>query len=325
MGNEAATTRLRPGMVIAGCWAVEDVLGRGRHAVVYRAEHVVLRYGVAIKMFEPHTSSSDEERANARESFHHEARVARRVHHPNVVRVLEVGATEDATPFLVTELVVGEPLDAHLERELLRVPQAIDLGIQLGAALAGLAEHGIVHQDVRPANVLLGTSALGGIAVKLCDMGLARASDDDDPIDGACVRGSLRYLAPERVRSFGIDARTDVYGAGTSMYEALTGRPPVRGTHPDEILASILADPPLPIRDERSDCPWELEAIIRKALAKRPEDRFACAEDMRAALSALARDLAIPTGAAAWQVPGVPRACAHSYGVSATAAATGRR
>ncbi|MDQ3030987.1 MAG: serine/threonine protein kinase [Myxococcota bacterium] len=302
--------RLRPGMLIAGRWAVGDVLGRGKHAVVYRAAHADERYRVALKLFEPDCVSPREEQLAARARFEHEAKVARRVRHPNVVRVLEVGTSEDGAPFLVEEIVEGESLEQRLERELLTVPQVFDLARQSLAGLEGLAAEGIVHRDLRPANVMLGTHELGGVAVKLCDLGLAR--DADDPPDDVRhasenVLGSPKYLAPEQVRSFGVDARCDLYALGAVMYEALAGRAPVRGSHPDEILASILSDEPLPLQSERADCPLELESLISKALAKRPEDRFPSASEMAGALRDLARALSVPSGMVAWKAPGVRR------------------
>lgn len=303
--DDARRGLLRPGTLVAGRWAIGDVLGRGAHAVVYRAAHAERRHVVALKHFEPGgayrpaygTESGDgaEESARERARFAREARLASRVRHPNLVRVLELGESERGAPFLVSELVVGETLAERLARGVLGVEEAIEVGRQALAALAALADAGIVHRDVRPANLVLARAAGGGVVVKLCDLGQGceraarRARAARARGEGSLrVEGSPAYLAPEQVRSFGVDARADVYALGAVLYECLTGRAPVRGSHPDEILASVLRDAPMPIRDERSDCPAELERVIARALAKRPEDRWSSAAEMERALRAVA-------------------------------------
>lgn len=302
-----AAPRLRPGMLIAGRWAVGDVLGRGRHSAVYRAAHAELRFQVALKVFEPAVTSSAVEQLAARERFERETRIASRVRHPNVVRVLEVGMTDDGLPFMASEIVEGESLEQRLERELLTVGQVIDLGLQALAGLEGLASKAVVHRDVRPANVMLATHAIGGLLVKICDLGLASDGEHREQRrhESEDVLGTPRYLAPEQVRSFGVDARCDLYALGAVLYEALAGRAPVRGSHPDEVLASVLRDEPLPLTRERSDCPEELAAWIARALRKRPEERFASAAAMKHALLEVARVLDAPAGPIAWSAPGV--------------------
>lgn len=265
------------GALLLNRYRLDAELGRGGMGVVYRAHDTLLDRGVAIKLLSASGLGSE-----GRARLLHEAQAAAQLNHPNIVGVYDVGFAGEAesVPFIVMERVEGESLHS-------RRPDALDeilsLARQICAALEHAHAHGIIHRDLKPENVLITSD---GIA-KLMDFGLARSRASRISTEGAIV-GTVFYLAPEQALGQAIDGRADLYALGVMLYELTTGRLPFTGNDPLAIIAQHIHAPVTPARTHRADLPPAFEAIILKLLAKTPEDRFASAREVGAALAATA-------------------------------------
>ena len=267
---------------VAGRYRLLHALGEGGMGVVHAAEDLRLGRRVAIKMIR---NPDDDVAARAR--FEREARAAAALSHPNACQVHEIGES-DGQPFIVMELLSGETLSARLARGPLPAGEAIDTMLPVLRALGALHAAGLIHRDVKPANIFLTEHG-----VKLLDFGLARPASPSTDVTttgvtglGAVV-GTPRYMAPEQVGGDEADARADLFAAGAVIYELLSGRPPFPGDSAAATMQAILRDPPAPF-----DAPPALRAVVLRALQKRVGDRYPNAEAMAAELSA-ARGAAI--------------------------------
>jgi len=272
---------------------LEAELGKGGMGTVYRAHDTLLDRDVAIKVL-----TDPSLRSTGRTRLIREARAVARLNHPNIISIYDVaeaGAgkaggesaggdnplSAGGMPFIVMELAQGETLDRRRPGSL---AETLAIARQICAALDHAHEHGILHRDLKPENVVI---APDGTA-KLMDFGLARhlSSNDVEPE----LIGTVLYLAPEQVRGQVIDARADLYALGVLLYEALTGRPPYMGNDPVDVIAQHLSAQPTPPRELRPDMPPALEAIILRLLAKDPDERFASAREVKAALAVIPID-----------------------------------
>ncbi|HJS28873.1 MAG TPA: tetratricopeptide repeat protein, partial [Anaerolineales bacterium] len=270
------------GTILLDRYRLDTELGRGGMGVVYRAHDRLLERAVAVKLLS--LSGYDDE---ARARWIHEAQAAAQLNHPNVVSVYDAGEAQDL-PFIVMELVEGESLH---ERRPTALDEILTLARQVCAALAHSHAHGIVHRDLKPENILLTPE---GIA-KLMDFGLARSGASQESQEGN-ISGTVFYLAPEQALGGPIDGRADLYALGVMLYELTTGRLPFTGDDPLGVVAQHLYNPVVPARTHRPDLPPAFEAIIHRLLAKAPEDRFASADEVGAALAAVAVQLQSPPG-----------------------------
>jgi hypothetical protein len=279
---------LAPGTMLGGC-RIEAVLGRGGMGVVYRAHQVDLDRDVAVKVIAPELV----EDAKSRTRFLTEARAAGAVEHPNVIPVHGAGI-EDGRAYLVMRFVDGDDLRAIVQRGGPLAPAAA-LGVLalVGAALDAIHRAGYVHRDVKPRNVMLDD---GGHAY-LGDFGLAKeALTTTGPTTAERWVGTLDYVAPEQIRGDPVDARTDVYALGGVLYFMLTGQVPFErdGDHA-KLWAHLHDEPPQPSAI-RPDLAPELDAVVRRALAKDPADRQSSAGELvGAARAALTGDRASAT------------------------------
>jgi serine/threonine-protein kinase len=255
-------------------------IGGGGMAEVVEAYDRKLDRRVAVKLLR--NGSGD---PRARERFVHEAQVAARLTHPNVVAVFDVGET-GGQPYLVMELIDGHTLREVLdERGALPVEQALAAGDAVLAALGAAHAHGLVHRDVKPANVLIGADG----RVKLADFGIAKA------IQGAVagltatgqIIGTPAYLSPEQVEGAEATPRTDLYAVGVVLYEMLAGTPPFRADQPLAVALAHRNDPVPPLETHRRDLPAGLAPVVSRALEKDPVRRFANAAEMRSALKSV--------------------------------------
>lgn len=279
------------------------MIGYGGHAGVYRAQHAQLRYPVAIKTLAGCRGSSLEDELRGR--LLTEAEIGALVRHPNVLEIFDVGRTPDDDPYLVMELVDGETLRERLNRGVFTIAQVVDFALQALSGLSAIARHGIVHRDIKPSNLMLRPTERG-IQVKLIDLGVARrVSHEDNPGSEEFLIGTPNYMAPEQLRAQAVDPRADLFSLGVVLYEALTGSVPPRPTFVEryalEPELSIEELPPL--RKRCPECPFLLDAIIRKATALEREARYPNPAMMAEALAILARDLDVPSGARAWLEP----------------------
>src|SRR3954454_12741241 len=268
---------LAPGDVFAG-HRIEDVAGRGGMGVVYRALQLALDRTVALKLITPALAGDPDFRAR----FVRESRAAASIEHPNVIPLFSAGSEQDVL-YISMRFVDGEDLRALLRREgKLEPRRAARIVAQIGLALDAAHERGLVHRDVKPANVLL--TPLDH--AYLTDFGLTkRVGEGSTQVSrpGGWV-GTLGYVAPEQIRGGRVDARADVYALGAVLYHALTGEPPFSADSDEATMWRHLNDEP-PHVD--GDVPRGFDPVVRRALAKRPDDRYPSAGDLgRAALAA---------------------------------------
>ena len=267
---------LLPGAEFAGC-RIEAVAGRGGMGIVYRATQLSLGRPVALKLITPDRAGDP----GFRERFERESRIAAAIDHPNVIPVYAAGE-EAGHLYLVMRYVKGTDLQHLLARERTLPPDHVAaIALQIGAALDAAHAVGLVHRDVKPANVLL-----GGEHAYLADFGLSQVVGSDTRLTstGQWI-GTADFMAPEQFEGGEVDARADIYALGCVLYDALTGSVPYpRGTVPKTMIAHLQEEPPRP---SEHGAPLGFDRVIARALAKDPEDRYLSAGDLgRAALAA---------------------------------------
>jgi serine/threonine-protein kinase len=274
---------LEPGVEFAGC-RIEAVAGRGGMGVVYRATELSLGRPVALKLLPPERAGDHE----FRERFQRESRMAASIDHPNVVPVYAAGE-HDGSLYLVMRYVGGTDLHALLRQEgRLEPTRAAELVAQLASALDAAHAAGLVHRDVKPANILLADDD----HAYLSDFGLTRLAGSDTSLtsSGQWI-GTVEYCSPEQLRGERTDARADVYSLGCVLFAALCGRPPFApGTVTSTMLAHLHDPSPRP---SSLGAPREFDRVITRALAKRPEDRYPSTGDLGRAALAAARGEAV--------------------------------
>jgi len=271
---------VKVGDVVAGRYELGEVLGIGGMASVYRAHDRVLERDVALKVLDERLGEDPE----YVERFRREARAIARLTHPNIVTVIDRGDA-DGRQFIVFEHVRGTNLKQLLARRgRLPVAQALALAHQAARGLGFAHENGIVHRDVKPQNVLVNPD---GVA-KVTDFGIARshgAVDEALTMPGT-ILGTGDYLSPEQAVGQPADERSDQYSLGTLLFELLNGEPPYRGNTLVAVAARHVNDPVPSVREHRPDVSPRVEALVHRAMAKRPEDRFPSMDALGAAIEA---------------------------------------
>jgi serine/threonine protein kinase len=243
---------------------------------VYRARHLGLDHRVAVKVLKAGSASSPE----AAERFRREGVAACRVRHPNAVTVMDFGVTAGGAPFLVMELLDGRSLDAEIARSApIPAPRCAEIVVPLCGVLSEAHQVGILHRDVKPANIFLHRSRVGE-TVKVLDFGIAKLLDAGQSltVEGGIV-GTPAYMAPERFRGAPLDGKSDVYSLGVVVYQMLAGRLPYEGEADGDLLAVAmrhLNDDPAPLLPH--GVAPEVEAVVRAALAKDPAQRLGALE-----------------------------------------------
>ena len=267
-----------------GPYRVESRLGAGGMGVVYRANDTRLGRAVALKVLAPALHADP----RARERLHHEARTVATLDHPNVVAIYDVGETDDGGFYIAMAYYDGETLDARLAQGALGPGEAIALAGQIADGLGAAHRAGIVHRDVKPANVLLAheRGTVGeALRARVLDFGIARTDDVALTRTGETM-GTALYMSPEQLRGEPVDARTDVWALGVVLYEMLAGRRPFTGLYAAALGFAILHEEPPPLG--RGDLPDGLEAIVQRCLAKEPAARYASMDDLAADLRRIA-------------------------------------
>ncbi|MFI1965186.1 serine/threonine-protein kinase [Streptomyces pathocidini] len=280
--DTAPDTSAMTGRRIAG-YLLEDEVGRGGMAVVYRAQDLRLGRTVAVKLLAPELARNN----TFRQRFAHESRVAAAIDHPHIVPVFEAGEAEGVL-YIAMRYVAGRDLRALLDRDgPLPLEAACRIAAQMASALDAAHAHGLVHRDVKPGNILVaeGTDPDRPEHVYLTDFGLTKKSLSPTGFTTAGqFVGTLDYVAPEQISGRPVDGRCDVYALACVVHETLTGFPPFRR---DEDLALLWAhqyDPPPALSELRPDLPRAADAVLARALAKAPEERY---ETCRAFVAAL--------------------------------------
>ncbi|NDC64470.1 MAG: serine/threonine protein kinase [Planctomycetia bacterium] len=271
-------------------------LGSGAMADVYLAEQRSLGRQVAVKVLRPETTRHP----SAVERFAQEARAAAALVHGNIVQIHEV-ACLDGLHFLAEEYVAGPSLKAWLEQHgPIDAAQALSVLSQVGSALSRAAGAGIVHRDIKPENLLVTPAG----EVKVADFGLARVLSVADGLDltqDGMTLGTPLYMSPEQAEGRHVDARSDLYSLGATVYHLLAGRPPFTGATSLAVAMAHVKEPPAPIGQLRPELPAGLGGIVDRLLAKRPEDRYRdplellhAVETVEAAVAAGSRHLPLP-------------------------------
>ncbi len=274
------------GRVLGDRYRLIELLGEGGMATIYRAHDRQLDRDVAVKLLRPQYGRD----AGFIARFRQEAQSAASLNHPNVVNVYDYG-TDEAGPFIVMELIDGENL-AEILRERGFLPPLAAAGIaeQVAEGLSVAHERGIVHRDIKPSNILL---ARDGRA-KVVDFGIARALVEAQLTLPGTTLGSVHYFSPEQARGEPVTAASDIYSLGLVLFEMLTGRRAWTGDTAGAVALARLANPPPLPSSLQVDVPPVLDAIVARALALDPQDRFASAATMAAALRSFLADPSAP-------------------------------
>jgi hypothetical protein len=278
-----------------GRYEILAPLGAGGMGEVYSARDPQLDRPVAIKILTASRATGSQ-----LERFQREARAVARITHPHICTIYDVGDFA-GVPFLVMELLEGETLADRLERGPLPIDRALVSAGQIASALDAAHRKGVIHRDLKPGNVMVMASG-----VKLLDFGLAKLKDIDDAetLDRSTkslrltgqgtVLGTIPYMAPEQVEGRQADARTDIFALGVILYEMTSGRPPFEGRSCASVMASILTHDPQPLSSVRPGVSASVDRVVKKCLAKDPEERWQSAADLTAALQWSREDGATP-------------------------------
>jgi tRNA A-37 threonylcarbamoyl transferase component Bud32 len=286
---------------IADRYELEEVVGHGGMSTVYKAHDSLLERNVALKVL--HQQYNEDE--DFVERFKHEARSVAQLQHPNIVTVIDRGE-EDGRQYIVFEFIDGENLKELVVRKgRLDLRDALEIANEIAHGLAFAHDHGLVHRDVKPQNVLLN----GDGRAKVTDFGIARSLDVDHGVtQTGTILGTSNYIAPEQASGQPVDAHTDVYSLGIVLYEMLTGELPFPGESFVAIAMKHIQEPSPNVLDVRGDIPLRVAEMIDRALEKDPEQRFptmdAFAAEIEASLAELDRG---EDGAVTMVVPAAER------------------
>jgi len=286
------------GSILGGRYRLLELLGQGGMATIYRARDAQLERDVAVKVLRPEFGQDPDFLAR----FRDEARAAASLSHPNIVAVFDFGQDQAGEQFIVMELVDGQDLASILrENGPLAPRQAARIASDVAKALHVAHTHGIVHRDVKPSNILISRDG----RVKVADFGIARALDDAQVTLPGVTMGSVHYFAPEQARGEPATAASDTYALGIVLFEILTGQRPFSGDGAAAVaLARLTTTPPRPSA-LRASVPPALDAIVLRAMALNPADRYASAAAMGGALDGFLADGSSGAGMAAAGAAGV--------------------
>src|ERR1700739_4648241 len=275
-----------------GPYEILSAIGAGGMGEVYRARDTRLERIVAVKILPDHLAN----RAELRERFEREARTVASLNHPHICTLHDIGQ-QDGTDFLVMEYLEGETLAERLKKGPLPLDQVLQYAIEISDALDKAHRKGITHRDLKPSNVMLTKSG-----TKLLDFGLAKLKKDTAPANVALskvptedavtaqgtILGTLQYMAPEQLEGKEADARTDIFAFGVVVYEMATGKKAFEAKSQASLIAKILETDPAPMSRLAPMTPPALDRLVKRCLAKDPDDRWQSARDLEAELSWIA-------------------------------------
>ena len=266
--------------ILAGRYELNERIGEGGMAVVFRSRDRLLDRNVAIKILRPEYTKD----LMFIDSFRKESQLAASIVDPNIVNVYDVGK-EGNIYYIVMELVEGEPLSDIIKREAPLDPRrAVSITRQIAMALSTAHKHQLIHRDVKPHNILISE----GDTAKISDFGIAIKVDPSEAMSTErkdSVMGSIHYFSPEQARGAYVDERSDIYSLGIVLYEMLTGQVPFDGETAVEVALKHMNEPMVPPSRLNPDIPQDLEDIIMKATAKIQTNRYASADEMITDLS----------------------------------------
>lgn len=278
-----------------GRYEIRSHLGAGGMGEVYLAQDTQLERTIALKIL-PAEVASDQQRM---QRFVQEARTASALNHPNIITIYEIGQAE-SIHFIATEFIDGLTLRQRMTNERMKPGEALDVAVQVAAALSAAHAAGIAHRDIKPENVMLRHDGY----IKVLDFGLAKPTErQSSTVDTEAqtkmlvntspgmVMGTVSYMSPEQTRGFALDPRTDIWSLGVVLYEMLTGHVPFAGETTGDVIVAVLDREPPPLSEYLPDAPGELQRIVRKALRKDREERYQSIKDMLVDLRALKQEL----------------------------------
>jgi len=301
-GTLAAATQARQpvaGMQI-GRYEILSELGHGAMGVVYKAQDPKIGRVVAIKTLSAAGQGTELEQYRAR--FLVEAKSAGRLNHPNIVAVHDVADDDEGKPCLVLEFVEGTTLDRLVAEENIPLARLLELLAQVARALGYAHAHGIVHRDVKPANIMVTQTG----QAKLSDFGIAKLEGTSMTIAGQ-VMGTPAFMSPEQCTGTGVDARSDIFSLGAVLYTLSTGEKPFPGDTFTSVAYKVVHVSPVPVRELNPALPDQLDAIIARSMAKDPKSRYPSADEMAGDIEAL-RSLLPAAPAAATAAEATPAA-----------------
>jgi eukaryotic-like serine/threonine-protein kinase len=268
-------------------YRIKELIGRGGMGEVYKAVDIQLGRVVALKTLLSEKAADED----ARRRFLREARAASILSHPSICTIYEVGQEGDVA-FISMQYLEGNTIHDILAKGPLRIEDALSYALDIADALDEAHRNGVIHRDIKPSNIIVNER---GLAVVL-DFGLAKqvgylpAQSEDTPTllqvtTTATIVGTVPYMSPEQLRGDPLDARSDIFSFGSTLYETLTGKLPFSGRSPIDVTHSILHGEPIPVHQARMDLDAELDAIVRKALQKEPDARYPSASELKADLA----------------------------------------
>ena len=303
---------LAPGAML-GPYEIVSPLGAGGMGEVYRARDTRLDRTVAIKVLPSHLAANPE----FRQRFEREARVVSSLNHPHICVLHDIGQ-QGETAFLVMEYLEGETLAARLAKGRLPLEQALRHAVEIAGALAAAHRQGVSHRDLKPGNVMLTRAG-----AKLLDFGLAKVAEpapgaaaaptlaapaiSGDLTQPGAILGTVQYMAPEQLEGKPADPRTDLFAFGALLYEMVTGRKAFQGGSQASVIGAILHQDPPAMAPQEPLTPPALERLVRKCLAKDPEERWQSARDLAGELEWIAAPPAGEAAPAAGRKPAPPR------------------
>ncbi len=274
------------GQVLQDTYRIERKIGEGGMGSVFEASHTRVRRRFAIKVLAPEVASNPE----AFTRFRREAEITSELGHPHIIEVIDFNVTPAGAPYMVMELLQGESLGDHIQREgalpLARVEAILR---QTASALAAAHRRGVIHRDLKPQNIFLCRREDGSEVVKVLDFGISKVKGSRSMMTGThVVIGTPNYMTPEQAegRAAQVTERTDVFALGTILYEMLSGQAPFLADTIPAVLYQVVHVEPPPLASLRPDLPLGARAAVEHALRKRPEDRFASVDELAASFAA---------------------------------------
>ena len=267
-------------------YRIIEKIGSGGMGEVFLAEDTKLERKVALK-FLPAQFSADEEE---RKRFIHEAKAASALDHPNICSVYEIGETPEGQLFIAMGYYAGQTLKEKMKAGPLPITESLGIAMQIADGLQEAHRNGIVHRDLKPANIMLTEQ---GVA-KIVDFGLAKLKGLTRLTKSGTTLGTVAYMSPEQALGKEVDQRTDIWSLGVILYEMLTGKLPFKGEYDQAMLYAVINEEPESVSKIRSEIPDELQRIVRRVLAKRPENRYKTADELLKELKQFQQSIVAP-------------------------------
>lgn len=271
---------LSPGTELVGKYKVNEVIGKGGMGIVYKAQDLKLMRDVALK-FLPSELMRDKE---AKERFVLEAQTAASLSHPNICTIHEINE-EEGKSFIAMEYVEGQNLKAKLEEKSIMLDEVLSIAIQITKGLEQAHKKGIIHRDIKSANIMVSDEG----QVKIMDFGLAKVKGGTLLTREGTTLGTVAYMSPEQARSEEVGITSDIWSLGVVLYEMISGQLPFKGDLETSVMYSIVHENPRSLREIQPDIPSELQKVIDRALAKKPESRYKSVAEMKKDLMQIQR------------------------------------